>query len=686
MSTKDVTRRLFQPRKHYGAARLQQGRSLLDSDYNEGADLDAEEWRRAVLDLVGPRGAPDDGFSIGQSVVPHIDGQTAPLMVNNGLIGETFRPQLGTETAQAIPVSVRAGTFYLGGMRLELDIPEPIMFQRDFLQMTPADITPGAQDIPTLYYLEAWEQPVTAVEDEELQDRALGGPDTMVRVRRFRRVKLLQMQNGAITCRQGFDQLIDFLELGGGTFDCNTSELISGGRLQLVFQESDGGGVCTPDPPAQYLGVENQTLRIMLTDPSAFVWGFDNGAPLYRVNLANLMNGGNNDGTLTVQLLTAPKDAEHTPTPGRVIELLPFAALLDGTTPLPPDRPHFRKAAAEIGVFTTVKGVLPDGSFTVDVTGGVLTDLQALITQWDPDHPFFDFLDPDATINNNPNRPMYARFWHDASNGPVKVPISNNPQGTPLGDTGIIPVFHQQGAAGEFWVAALRPDAPQEIVPLDLLSNPDGVPPHGPRHFFAPLAVVGFEETVVTSYEDCRSRMRRLVDAGCTTFTVGDGLHTVGDFTVIQNAIDALPPDGGRVSILPGLYRQNFKVSKRQNVVVEGCGDATIIETPSGQTGGQLITIDGASDNVTIANMRLNAVEQPAIAATGSSDLALVGLSAFACVFSGNGVALGGATSNAGLIELHDCNHAALQGLLLEPARRPAIFVQGTIAASATAT
>jgi hypothetical protein len=693
MSTKDVTRHLFQPRKHYAAARLQQGRSLLDSDYNEGAELDGDEWRRAVLDIVGPRGTPDDGFSLGQSLLPGDDltsplAQTAPLRLFDPLLAFTAGSTvlIGGLPTFVAPVSIRAGTFYLGGMRLELDRPEPIMFQRDFLQITPDDLQ---QSSPTLYYLEAWEQPVTAVEDEELQDRALGGPDTMVRTRRFRRVRLLGLQNGVTTCREGFNQLVNLLQQDGSIFDCNTSELQSAGRLQLVFQAGSGNDPCTPDPPAQYLGTENQTLRIMLADPGSFVWSFDNAAPLYRVNLVNVVNDltGDQTGTLQVQLLTPPKDLEHRPIKDRVIEILPFAALLDGTTPLPPGRPHFRKAAAEMGVFTTVvTGLGGDGiTFTIDVSGDVLDQLKSLISSWSTDHPSFDFLNPDATNTNNPTRPMYARFWHVASDGNVKVPINTSPSGPPLADTGIIPVFHAQGRAGDFWVAALRPDAPQEIVPFEILSNDQGVPPDGPRHFFAPLAVLGWDsvDNVVTSIDDCRSRMRRLVDAGCTTFTVGDGLHTVGDFTVIQDAINALPPDGGRVTILPGLYQQKVEISGRTNVIVEGCGDATIIQTPSGQSTGQLFAIDGDSDNVTVANLRFHAVEQPAIAATGSSDLALVGLSAFAFVTSGAGVAPGAATSNAGLIELEDCNRSILQGLLLEAARRPAIFIEGTIATTA---
>ncbi|HEY7371220.1 MAG TPA: DUF6519 domain-containing protein [Polyangia bacterium] len=703
MSSKDVSRLLFQPRKHYAAARLQQGRSLLDSDYNEGAALDAEEWRRAVLDAVGPRGTPDEGFGIGQSLPPN-DGppvpddalspptQTDPINVGTELTGPTGAVIGGLDIGLTA-VSIRAGTFYLGGMRLELDRPEAIMFQRDFLQMSADDLDPGSSGQTALYYLEAWEQPVTAVEDEELLDRALGGPDTMVRMRRFRQVKLLGVPEDT-SCPQAFDQLIDSLEADGrATFDCNTSELASNGRLQLVFQAGSDGDPCTPDPPAQYLGTENQALRIMLVDDSQFVWGFDNAAPIYRVNLPGLTTAPAGAATLDVELLTPAKDVEHQPSANRVIEFLPFAALLDGASLPPTDASrHFGKAAAEIGVFARVtQGIGTDGK-TFQVEGSVLAELRQQITVWSSEHPFADRIDPQALTD--PARPMYARFWHVAEGDtPVLIPTSDDARtAAPLADTGIIPVFHQPGRRGDFWVAALRPDTPQRIVPFDLLSDDAGVAPHGPRHFFAPLAVLraqqftggtiptdeGDEGTVfqlntVQEFHDCRMRMRRLVDAGCTTFTVGDGLHTVGDFTSIQAAIDALPHDGGRVSILPGFYKQSF-VIRRDGVTVEGCGDATVIESPTGSTADGVGAVADAA-HATIANLRFHAVDQPGVFVRGT-DVALTGLSIQAFVPDGDGVTPGGGTGSAGLIELHDTSHARLSGLLLESARRPAIRIE----------
>src|SRR6187397_2010156 len=120
MSSKDVSRSLFQPRKHYAGTRLQQGRPLLDSDYNEGAALDADDWRHAVLDAVGPRGTPDEGFSLGQSLPAGADPagappppQTPPLRSGDSFTGPTD-VQIGETSGVPVnPVSIRAGTYYL---------------------------------------------------------------------------------------------------------------------------------------------------------------------------------------------------------------------------------------------------------------------------------------------------------------------------------------------------------------------------------------------------------------------------------------------------------------------------------------------------------------------------------------------------------------------------------------------
>src|SRR5690606_11305812 len=139
----------------------------------------------------------------------------------------------------------------------------------EFLQATGDDL----RDVPArpirLYFLHAWEQAVTPVEDRELVEQALGGPDTTMRIRRLRRVELFDDFGSATpqTCGEAFRLLLDRLEGEGGEYDWNSGELRSRGRLQLTFAGDGDDDPCTPDPPAQYLGTENETLRLMLTGP-----------------------------------------------------------------------------------------------------------------------------------------------------------------------------------------------------------------------------------------------------------------------------------------------------------------------------------------------------------------------------------------------------------------------------------
>ena len=66
--------------------------------------------------------------------------------------------------------------------------------------------------------------------------------------------------------------------------------------------------ICVPPPVnGGYLGAENQAIRVQIVGTNQFTWGFDNGAPLYRVRLL-----ADDTGALRrIQMLTVPKDQAH---------------------------------------------------------------------------------------------------------------------------------------------------------------------------------------------------------------------------------------------------------------------------------------------------------------------------------------------------------------------------------------
>src|ERR1051325_9448498 len=154
MAHEEKSRDAFQPTKRYAAVGMQQGRVLLDDDFNENERIRLEEERRVNLDVIGPAGSPDAGFL----------------------------PSGGTIIGGKVNFDITTGTFYLGGLRL-WNPGATFQLQDDWLQQTDADRSLIKGERVDLVYVEAWQQPVTAIEDTELFDVALGGPDTATRLR-----------------------------------------------------------------------------------------------------------------------------------------------------------------------------------------------------------------------------------------------------------------------------------------------------------------------------------------------------------------------------------------------------------------------------------------------------------------------------------------------------------------------
>src|ERR1700757_2611771 len=96
MSTVDISRRLFQPAKHYAGAVYQQGRVTLDSDQNENNLLASGELQRLIAEAICSGGSPNGGFTISN-------------------VHETARPD--EQEGGTYDFDVAAGSFYLGGRR-----------------------------------------------------------------------------------------------------------------------------------------------------------------------------------------------------------------------------------------------------------------------------------------------------------------------------------------------------------------------------------------------------------------------------------------------------------------------------------------------------------------------------------------------------------------------------------------
>src|SRR5262245_46566303 len=124
MSAKDISRFLFQPRKRYSSVRMQQGRVILDSDWNESERIDDEEARRTLIDVICSNGTPNQGFRVGnvQAVevqIPTTIPNASPRAPEASRVGGSFDEIPGVNLVSSYNFDFENGSFYIGGLRFE---------------------------------------------------------------------------------------------------------------------------------------------------------------------------------------------------------------------------------------------------------------------------------------------------------------------------------------------------------------------------------------------------------------------------------------------------------------------------------------------------------------------------------------------------------------------------------------
>lgn len=534
----DISRDATDLRKHYDRVHMQQGRVLTDDDFNEAERLDAEDARRVRVDVIGPAGSPDNGFRL---------------------------KTVGGE------LTLSAGTFYVGGLRLELEADEPFNLQDDWLQQgsSPNEtLTAPAGEQFDFVWLDVWQQPVSAVEDKELFEAALGGADTSARIRTMRRARVLR-NVGDIDCAAAWTQLLTLLSPLGtlnGDFELVPDALLEIGPDGTTSTDD----LCSPPVNGGYLGAENQAIRVQIVGANQFTWGFDNGAPLYRVKLLPDSNGV----LRRIQMLTVPKDQAHYPLEGQVVELLPWSALLS----------NGQKNAELSGFLTTVNGSYNPDTQELFIAAAPGNDTGS------PVMPFGQRWSArsDAAAISNEDPPedvyFYMRVWNRGGDTASPAAINFVPN-TPvsLARTGLQVTFTGTNLRqNDFWIIAARPETPNIFVPWELS---DGRAPHGVRRWIAPLGIIHWPgpNVPVEVEDDCRPTFLPLTRLkGCCTYSVGDGTHSFGNFARIQDAVNALPLAGGQICVLPGIYDENIVINQRVNIRIHGCGPSSRVRAVQG--------------------------------------------------------------------------------------------------------
>lgn len=149
----DFSRDSDQPIKQFTRVLMQQGRLLLDSDWNEQSEIVTRFLRTLAGDLIGWHGGPSVETDGSTPPAP----QSGPLLVTKDADNRLF---------------VSGGRYYVDG--LMTDLPPSATF-------VPVERNRESELPQRIVIADLYEQHVTATSDSELLDPALGGLDTTTR-------------------------------------------------------------------------------------------------------------------------------------------------------------------------------------------------------------------------------------------------------------------------------------------------------------------------------------------------------------------------------------------------------------------------------------------------------------------------------------------------------------------------
>ncbi len=248
----DFSRRTFDSADGYRAVLFQQGRVMLDADWNEQTDITAHHDEVRTADIVGPSGGP------------------APVAGGDGPFAITAADGSVPNATPWADLRVAGGTYYVDGILCEADpaTRRPLTDQPHLPQVGASPGLPEPNAARVAVYLDVWARQVTAEEDPALLEVALGGPDTTTRAQTVWQVRAEPVDPGT-TC-------VD-LHVTGWLH--RTPRPMAAG-LQAPGTTADP---CEISSTGGYQRLSNQLYRIQIHDdgsagPATFVWSRDNGS------------------------------------------------------------------------------------------------------------------------------------------------------------------------------------------------------------------------------------------------------------------------------------------------------------------------------------------------------------------------------------------------------------------------
>lgn len=467
----DTTRSTFRAQKHYRGVRMQQGRVPLDADWNEQNDITGHRVETETVDVVGHCGAPmhDPGF--------HIVASANDLTTEEKALPENQNPPV---LASAGDLLISGGRYYVDGILCE---------NEQILSSTKQPDFPDAKAVTTagtyLAYLDVWQRHITVLEDPQIREVALGGPDTATRSKTVWQVRLHQAGdiNLSATCSSDLNSWN--AEIAAGT-----------GKLAAqAAADAQSKDPCIVAPGAGYRRLENQHYRVEVDaggdlGKATFKWSRDNGSIVVEWK----SRSGND-----LKVSSIGRDKVLGFGGGQWVELTD-------------DK---RELLGKQGTLVQLAKAEGDTLTIDDKTVIAPPDVLDMPKPLDPVDPL-----------NFPVNPKVRRWdmaallkpantnWVDLEDG-VQVRFTNGSYKT-----------------GDYWLIPARTATADVEWPKDPATNtPVAALPHGIGHHYCRLAMLKFDGTKWTSITDCRDIFPPLTELTSFFYVGGDGQEAMPDLT-----------------------------------------------------------------------------------------------------------------------------------------------------------
>jgi hypothetical protein len=537
----DFSRVRSNPLLDYAGVELQQGRVLLDADFNELNAIIDRRLRALASDTLGRAtvsSTTPDAFKISLAGVALQIGK-GRLYVD-GLLAENHGA-LSTDPAKRL----------FDDLLAEPQFADKIDYiAQPYLPNPPALPAAGRH----LVYLDVWDREVTSLEWPALVETAVG-VDTTSRIQTVWQVRVLADDVGAgVTCATPDSDIPGW----GAIIAPSTGRLTTG-----TFDVAAVDDPCELPPTGGYRGLENQLYRVEVHDP-----GQPGGSATIKWSRENLSVGSDVASVISgteLELQTLGRDDVLRFNTGDWVEITDdvreFSQAPGEIRRINVDDATRRIQFAPALPPTMLPGSFPDSNFPVA--------RHMRVRRWDQKGLVFR--------TDTSGTPVQVQDLDSpGSAGVIAMPAANIAL---LLESGVTVQFSSTGAtgfrAGDYWVFAARTaDASVEIL--------DAAPPRGIHHHFARLGIWDVAAGAVT---DCRHPWPPQVeghDCSCTACVTAQS-HQSGQFT-IQDAVNQLSQTGGTVCLGPGQYalQEPVRLLNSRSLRIRGQGPATTLVSPGG--------------------------------------------------------------------------------------------------------